>query len=535
MVASILLPNQSRVSHPSIAPDARYVAFTAWPILQLYDASSGTTRELVRDTNPRLSRFSPDGRWLAFEEGTGLSIVQIPDGVPARLTDVGATPSWMDDEWIAFNLGDGIRRVSRVSQRVETLWEPAEADTFRLDHPFVLPGAREVLVSILGKTGSSIGILNLADGDVRLLVERAIAPSFVTSGHLLFTEQPGAVTHNGRLFAQPFDPESGETRGPAVPVLSSRGFWEVGVSDNGDLVTSAGIAASLTSDQDQLHWLDPETGGTTMIDRLLPDTDAMGLSPDGETLWYKAGQAGQIFVGPLDPLGGSPLEIARGAFGGAVLSADSIYYHKGSPSVDLATYVRSVGGSEAERRVSFLGRRFEGIWDLAADGRTGSVFSGDTWDGDAEFYLVTLDDRAMNRLQVPPRAADITISPDRKWISYHLASDGYRHFIAGTDGSGPWEVASPLQGTVWLNDSRSVLMRDATGLYVIDLDMDRGVRPAGPPRLIYSGTSEMFYVVNRATGKVLVADRASADRGTESRLDLIIAWGERLKQEAPVQ
>lgn len=536
MVASILLTDQSRVSHPSIAPDARYVAFTTnGSTLQLYDAGSGAVRELVRNTFPRLSRFSPDGRWLVFEENTGLSIVQIPDGAPARLTDAGATPSWMDDEWIAFNQGDGIYRVSRVSQRVEPLWEPAETDTFRLDHPFVLPGAQEALVSIVGTSGSSIGLLDLGDGDVRLLARQAIAPSYVASGHLLFTEQPGAVNHNGRLFAQPFDPESGETRGPAVPVLSNRGFWEVGVSDNGDLVTSAGIAAGLTSAQDQLRWLDPETGATTMIDRVLPDVDALGLSPDGETLWYRTGQDGQVFVGPLDPNGGSPLEIARGAFGGALLSADSLYFHRGSISTRLETYVRSVAGSEAERRVSFLGRPFEGIWDLAADGRTAVVLSGDTWEGDSEMFLVTLDDRSRSRLPIEPRAESVAISPDRRWLSYRISTDGSRHFIAGTDGSGPWEVASQLQGSVWLNDSRSLLMRDATGLYVVELATARGVRPTGPPRLVYSGTSEMWYVVNRATGQVLLADRVSADRGMESRLDLIIAWGERLKQEAPVR
>ncbi|MDX1741910.1 MAG: protein kinase, partial [Rhodothermales bacterium] len=228
MHLSIMSPEDSGLSHPSMSPDGRYVAYSAsGGKLVLHDLSTDMRRTVVANADARISRFSPDGRWLAFEHGgSGISILQVPDGAVARLSEDGQVPSWIDSEYLIFTDGVSIFRTSRITQQKEVVWEPGSDDITGLTHPEVLPGGDELLVTVLREPVHGIGVLDVSSGEIRMLRDRAIAPRFVSSGHLIFTDQQLGLTYRGRVFAQPFDVETGQTRGPAVPILTERGYWE---------------------------------------------------------------------------------------------------------------------------------------------------------------------------------------------------------------------------------------------------------------------------------------------------------------------
>ncbi len=531
---SIMPSGESGLSHPSMSPNGRYVAYSAsGGRLLLHDLTTNTRRTIVSDADARISSFSPDGRWLAFEHGvSGMSIIQVPDGAVARLSEEGQVPSWIDNEFLIFSDDISIYRISRITQQKELVWAPGSGDIAGVTHPEVLPGGDEVFVTVLREPVHGIGILDVSSGEIRMLRERAIAPRYVSSGHLVFTDQPLSLTYRGRVFAQPFDLETGQTRGPAVPILSERGYWEVGIGRQGNLITTAGRGTSVDA-MLEARFVDPATGNVGQAFRTLPSDGNWGLSLDGKWFVFADRTDNVLEVGPTDPAEGGTFQFTTERQPNVPRfsnDGNTLYYSQGVFPTESDVFRRSLDGGAPED-LDFGGHRFEVVRSETPDGRHLVVSVGDQLNGIHEYMLVDKKTGERTTLYSGGIWMGASFSLDAKWIAYFEDDE---IFVRGVDGSGPWRVASGRWGPEWSNDGTILYMRDGVSVYALPVTIGRGVRP-GTERLVYSGTEAMGYTVNRATGELLIVDRPEGEPTVVDGLDVVLNWGEWLKLEAPVQ
>jgi serine/threonine protein kinase len=189
--------------NPFFSPDSRWIGFFADGRLKKVPAHGGGAVTLCNVVDNRGGAWGEDGR-----------IVFTPNRVRAALWQV---PSSGGDPTPLTTLADG-----ETSQR----W------------PQMLRGGKAVLFTgndrPNGFENANIVVQALPDGPRKVLVRGAYHGRYVPSGHLVYV-------HDGTLFAAPFDIETLELTGPAVPALKEAavnvpvGVAEISISDSGTL------------------------------------------------------------------------------------------------------------------------------------------------------------------------------------------------------------------------------------------------------------------------------------------------------------
>ncbi|HEX7253043.1 MAG TPA: protein kinase, partial [Thermoanaerobaculia bacterium] len=188
--------------------------------------------------------FSPDGQWVGFWADGKLKKVSLAGGEPLTICDApilrGA--SWGSDGTILYS-PSSITSLWRVSEKggdakpVTTLDTGKGEATHRW--PQILPGGRAAIFTIHGLSGSydnaRIGLLLLATGERRILLEGGADARYLPTGHLVYLRA-------NSLFAVPFDLTKLSITGPSVPVLDGVrtltpvGFAHYAFSPAGNLV-----------------------------------------------------------------------------------------------------------------------------------------------------------------------------------------------------------------------------------------------------------------------------------------------------------
>ena len=199
-------------SLPAISPDGQEVAFSGGGSIRVVPLQGGVSRTLAEARQICCAGWSSDGAWVYYSEPTaGLRRVPAGGGSPEIVTEVDTAG------------GDQINVL--------------------LD---VLPDDRGVVFTTLGEGGFRIQAVDVETGEVKDLTPGTF-PRYSPTGHLLF------IDDDATLLAAPFDVESLELTGAAVPVaeglavlVSGLGFFAV--SQTGTLVyrTDAAVFASST-------------------------------------------------------------------------------------------------------------------------------------------------------------------------------------------------------------------------------------------------------------------------------------------------
>ncbi|GAF68265.1 unnamed protein product, partial [marine sediment metagenome] len=168
--------------------------------------------------------FSPDSQWIGFFTPGKLKKVSVLGGSPITLCDIlvplGA--SWTDDDHIMFSsqFRQGPKRISAAGGPVEDLMDESFMESqgfFAVLGPVVLPGGRNILFTCAASLlmeDIKIAVLSLESGQVKFLLERAVCYAYVPTGHLLYGQA-------GAMMAAPFDADTLEITGPAVPVTQA--------------------------------------------------------------------------------------------------------------------------------------------------------------------------------------------------------------------------------------------------------------------------------------------------------------------------
>ena len=206
----------------ALSPDGRHLVYVG----QAEEDTRLYYRNLTRFEDPRpipgteearYAFFSPNSSELGFLTDDRVKKVALDGGAVTTLcrarTPVSA--AWIDDT-IYFADAQGLRLagVAATGGEASKLYDSAQ----RRGRPSaVLPGGRAAIVSIDSEESTSgdyagIWVVSLVGDEEKRLPITGFGPRYLPSGHLVFGR-------GGSLLAAPFDVESLELTGEAVPVL----------------------------------------------------------------------------------------------------------------------------------------------------------------------------------------------------------------------------------------------------------------------------------------------------------------------------
>ena len=368
--------------------------------------------------------ISPDGQEIAFQQVSSIVVIPLQGGVSRTVAEGGlCCPRWSPDgAWIYYsepNASGGLWRVPAGGGSPEVVTEANSAAGDQVNvMPDVLPGGRGVVFMTGGPDGRRIQAVDVETGDVTDLTPGTY-PRYSPTGHLLF------IDDDATLMAAPFDVESLELTGAAVPVaeglaVSSRGTGFFAVSQTGTLVyrtgASGGLVRPLWVERDGVaREIDPQwTFGA-------PGNSGPALSPDGASLalsiidtedrshiWVK-----QLDTGPSSRITFEGQQTIRPRW-----SPDGqflIFLSNRAGNYDVWTK-RADGSDTAElvldRELDIQGAMYspDGSWLLFREGLNEA----------ADIYAVRLP---MDSAVVPLEVTDsqeraFSLSPDGRWLAF---------------------------------------------------------------------------------------------------------------------
>ena len=235
-----LAAGESLTSALAVSPDGRHVvygvadggetqlharaldAFDATPI----PGTEGATAPLA---------IAPDGRNLVFQlrDGDRWTLNQVPlaGGTPYRIAEgdgqLYAKAVWLPARTIVYSVlsgesGSGLMQVPAAGgePRVLTRLDEQRGDYAHL-WPLAVPGRDELVFTIVREEGGrvnledgKVAVYSPASGEVRVIVEPALALGYLEAGYLLYGDR-------GSLLAIGVDPETPATTGAPVPLSST--------------------------------------------------------------------------------------------------------------------------------------------------------------------------------------------------------------------------------------------------------------------------------------------------------------------------
>ena len=285
----------------AFAPDGRALVFNAFSSsggrLYWQSLDGSPARAIPGAEGEGTPVFSPDGKYLAFQQRGNLVRLALPSGQPGEASHVepiakvgwmrGA--SWGEDGTILYCPGanHGLWRVSAQGGQAHEVTRP---DPGRREQshrwPSFLPGGRAALFTILDASGridrSAIALLNIQTGRWARIIERGTCARYLPSGHIVYAR-------NGALLAVRFNLGTLETVGDPVPVASGVQMdREPGMGDASFAVSPSGSVAFApeipVAAQSTLLWIDRQGNQEAVTDERRAYHGNLDLSRDGQKL-----------------------------------------------------------------------------------------------------------------------------------------------------------------------------------------------------------------------------------------------------------
>src|SRR5579864_2979146 len=483
----------------ALSPDGTRLAYASGTPVKLFtrrlDQPDGT--ELPGTQNALVPFFSPDGLWVGFYVDSKVNKISIDGGAVVPLADVGgniAGASWSDDGTIVVSVvRKGLVRIAAGGGAPGLVAGLGEGEV-TLACPQVLPGGKAILfaaVKTLDVDKITIEVLTLADGHRKILARGGQCPRYLPTssgaGHLVYVNK-------ATLFAIPFDLDTLEARGTAVPVLSdvayesstNSGQWTF--SRTGTLVyrRTGGAAAMAT-----IQWVDP----TGRREPLWPKPDAyrdLSVSPDGSRIAVVvAGGSQDVWV--YDPRRDIPTRLTLGGTAsiGPRWSPNGLYVVFASYGAGIFQ-VRADGGSPPQALVPAT-LRFP--WSFTPDGKRLAFFE---YVGKGQMWTVPLEDQDGQLKAGTPEpilkssSNDVcpSLSPDGRWLAYQ------------SDESGKYEIyvrelrpPSSAQGTkaqisnsggmtpAWSRSAHELMYRSGDQIMAVSYTVNGGTFVPEKPRV----------------------------------------------------
>ncbi len=475
--------------------------------------------------------FSPDSTSVAFVPGgtlvTRISLADHQRAVVTSGTDLGSSLAW-GETGLIFIQGGALWIVPAQGGEARQL---TELDTARHEvlhgDPLVLPGGHTVLFSSMTTELGTERIEAVStDGRQRsVIMERAIAPIWSPTGHLLFGR-------DGAVLAVAFDPDNAKARGDAVSVIPAGMVGTVRTGSLGFQVSSTGTLVFVPADFDRKRVISVGRDGSEVTLNLPPNRYANPrISPDGRRLLI---QSEDTFIETLDLLRGTRARLTAAALG-----------------TSFSTWTSDGEG------VVF--RRFNVPFWAAADGsgKTGAVPAGlindypssPGPDSDSilavriqsktsgDIFLMSISGKFPPKplLATPAYEGGPQLSSDGNWMLYQSNESGQPEiYVRGYRSlDRQWQVSEG--GGVhprWDSKNREIYYRNGKNMMAVAFDAPGAEPVFGKPTALFADEYAFGSNISIANYDVTGDGRfIMLRRGTHgSSLRVVINWTEELKR-----
>jgi Tol biopolymer transport system component len=481
----------------SLSPDGRRLAFTAsqganalaGATLWVRDLETLDARQLPGTENASSPFWSPDGKSIAFADGTMLKKIELSGGSPQKIADSPTTVgmgAWNKDGVIVFGTrGPGpLYRVPATGGTPVPLSAIYESQADRgHSFPVFLPDQKRFLYVRLSGRDDIEGVYvrsidDKPDGDSGARLVRVKLGPLAVADHgqgrqLLFIR-------DGTLMSQPFDADRVELSGDAQPVaehVGSAGSFSFFASGGDVLAYRTG--ASTPVNAEQLTWHDRKGSELARVGEPLPvstGTASVALAPDGRRAAVMLSQVVAPDLWLVDLERGLPTRLTSSEAPDAspAWSPDGRRLAFRSSRADNSSfdiYWKDVDGTAEETPIApKLTPGMPNDW--SADGRF-ILFSRAADPSNSDLFALSVEEKVVHTvLQTPFSELAAQLSADGRWMAYVSNESGqnevYVRPFTIADGKpsvgSKWRV-STTGGVVphWRRDGKELFYRSAAG------------------------------------------------------------------------
>jgi serine/threonine-protein kinase len=518
-------------------------------MLYLKTLDEAEPRAIPGTEGGRAPFFSPDGEWIAYYSDRELLKVSLLGGSPMPLSPTGDRRGgfWHPDGTIYFvpHSAGPVMKMSAgggEATPASTLDEARRERTHRW--PALVPGGKAMLYTsdTFDTTeyydDARIEALDLATGEVKVVLERSSRAVALSTGRLLFAR-------DGSLFTAPFDLDKLEVTGsPQIAVqgvltVVVSGAVQFAVSDSGAL---AYVPGGKTTEIFDLVWL----GQNGMLE---PASSEQGiyfqsaLSPSGDyAVLVTSGQDSQ----DLWMLDMERETVSRFTFEGSntdpvwTPDGEHVVFSSNRDGAYFKPYIKSADGTGQARLVWDAPAEATPM-DVSSDGRllaVGMERVEPTEGQRPQIWIVDLTGDAEPYLFIDDRFASgyAEFSPDDQWVAYVSSEAGEEHVFVRPfpAADGKWQISQVrAREPRWTSDGAKLFYRSLGGYKFVSIDTAEGFR-AGRPQIFAEGEIgppfNMTYSLSPA-GDRLLALQPHVEDSSDWRIHVILGWQRALERQ----
>jgi len=416
-------------------------------------------------------------------------------------------------------------------------------------HPSFLPSGRAVLFTVgladsYSYDDANIGVVSLATGEKKILIEGGSSARYSPSGHLIYAR-------GGKLLAVSFDADKLQITGQPFPVVdgvfmsANTGMAAYSISSDGRLVYAAG---PVERGARVPVWVDRKGRPTELP---LPPRSYLHpkLSPDERQLAIEVeGASHDIFT----------YDFARGAL--TKMSFDGAsHWPLWTPNGRRLTFRSWKTGtmtmwwmpadrSGAPELLTNVGS-MQSPESWSPDGKTLAFTQMDDPERGSDIYTLSLDGNRMPQVLIRTKFSEGSpkFSPDGKWLAYSSNESGRPEvYVMAYPGPGATIQASTQGGTdpVWRSNGSELFYRNGDQMLAVPVS-GGGMATFGKPNLLWEGhylagvgsscgmsgpTSANYDVTADGERFLMIEDKSEASEC--KMLHVITNWSRALSREA---
>jgi eukaryotic-like serine/threonine-protein kinase len=542
----ISTPPASDLTSIAVSPDGHYLVFVGLSEgqhkLWLRPLDQIAARPFAGTEGAILPFWSPDSRSIGFFAEGKLKRIDIAGGRPQVLANTlhGGGGTWNREGVIVFApaVGAPLYRVPAAGGEAVAVTQLNPQLQWHHSYPQFLPDGRHFLFHSWG-TESGIYLASLDSAEIRRVIAAETA-AYAPAGYLLYTRQ-------GSLFAQRFNPASGELAVDMVQIADSlasipaSGIGRFSISETGMLAYRASVGSGLR----QLAWFD--RAGKVVGKIGTPDNNDLRypeLSPDGRRVAVGRTVHGNTDVWLSETARGVPIRFTFGAEFSVnpVWSPDGNWIAFSSAIQGVPNIYRKASSGTGSDELLLDSSLNDFPLDWSSDGRFLLFARMDPKTG-IDLWALPLDDE---RKPFPFVCTNFEsdngqFSPDGRWVAYQSNESGsVEVYVQPFPGPGGKWMISTGGGIAprWRRDGKELfyIAPDSRLMAVPIRDTGQTLK-AGTPvalfqvQIVYGGTTvrqKHQYAVAPTGRRFLI--NVIADEATTSPIIIITNWPRILKK-----
>jgi dipeptidyl aminopeptidase/acylaminoacyl peptidase len=361
-----------RVGDPQISPDGKQVAFTVGAVnfdanrvvthIYVTSLAGSSMKQLTNgDRSSSAPRWSPDGQKIAFTTGGQIWVMDADGDDKEQVTKIStgaAGPVWSPDgKWIAFTSDvypdcndddcnkkrDEKAENSKVKAHIVTRLLYKHWDEWR--------DVKRTHVFVVSSGGGAAREITTGDFDsppyaAASGVDYAFSPDSTEIAFLRNPDKVEAISTNSDIFVMPLN------GGAAKNITVSNHGYDVGpvyTRDGKYILYRSQATAGFEADRWRLMSYNRATGASVELTKSFDQqVDELVQSPDGNTIYFTAGDRGKSPIFRIPFAGGMPQKVVPDVFATALrLTGDgkAFVFSSSSMASPAEIYTANVDGS----------------------------------------------------------------------------------------------------------------------------------------------------------------------------------------------